>query len=71
MVAIVRQRTMRGAHARIAAEEGRTSKKIGLLVLIIVFVALVAILLRLAEFSSRGIRHSAPAPPAAAIFNLL
>ena len=69
MGANVRQRTMRGAHARIAAEEGRTSNKIGLLVLIIVFVALVAILLRLAEFSSRGIRHRSLAPPpAAAIF---
>lgn len=54
----VKQRTARGAHARIAAEEQRTGSKTGLLVLVIVFIALVAILLRLAEFSGRHIQHS-------------
>ena len=67
MGAKIRQRTVRGAHARITAEDGRTGNKISLLVLIIVFVALVAILLRMAEFSGRGIRHRAPSPPPAAL----
>lgn len=71
MSAKVRQRTLRGAHARIAAEEERTGSKTAMLVLIIVFVALVAILLRLAEFSGRDIHHRAPTPPpAAALFSL-
>ena len=71
MSAKVRQRTLRGAHARIAAEEERTGSKTAMLVLIIVFVALLAILLRLAEFSGRDIRRNTLSPPpAAAVFNI-
>lgn len=71
MIAKVRQRMMRGAHAKIAAEENRSGGKAGLLVLVIVFVVLLAIVLRLAEFSGRSIRHRPPAPPAAAVFRVL
>ena len=71
MSAKVKQRTLRGAHARIAAEEERTGSKTAMLVLIIVFVALVAILLRLAEFSGHGNRRPVPSPPpAVAIFSM-
>jgi hypothetical protein len=71
MAAKVRQRTMRGVHAKIAAEELRTGNRIGLLVLVIVFVVLVAILLRLANFSSRGSGHRAPPPHPAAMSHVV
>ena len=60
MSAKVRERTKRRAHARISAEEERTNSKIGLFILLIVFVVLVAILLRLAEFAGRGFPRRTP-----------
>jgi hypothetical protein len=60
-----RQRTSRNAHERISAAEARSGRKSWLLVLVIVFIALVAILLRLAEFAGRGI-HRPASPPAPA-----
>ena len=71
MSAKVRERTVRGAHARIAAEDERSGSKTGVFVLVIIFVALVAILLRLAEFAGRDVHHlPPPLPPAAAVFHL-
>lgn len=67
MNAKVRERTVRRAHARISAGEQRTGNRTGLLVLIIVFVAVVAILLRLAEFAGHGVTRAHPHPPPAGV----
>jgi len=69
MSAFSKQRLVRGAHARIAAEDERSGSRTGLLELIIIFAVLFAIVLRLADFSlNRG--RPAP-PPAAALLRLL
>lgn len=72
MTTRVKWHTIRGAHAKIAAEDNRSGGKVGLLVLVIVFVVLLAIVLRLAEYSGRGVRHRTPVPPpAAAVLHVL
>lgn len=70
MNANLKERTKRGTHARIAAEEVRSNSKIGLFVLVIVFVILVAILLRLADFAGRGPRRAPALPPAAWLLHM-
>jgi hypothetical protein len=67
MNASFRQRIIRRAHTRIAADDERTSGNTGFLILLIAFAALIAILLRMAEFA---LHRSPPAPPAAAVFTL-
>jgi hypothetical protein len=73
MSAFFKQHFVRATHAKISAEDERTSGKTGLLVLIIILITLIAIALRMAEFSLRPGRHTPPPPPppAVAIFSLL
>jgi hypothetical protein len=71
MSAFFKQRLVRATHARISAEDERTGGKTGLLVLIIVFITLLAIVLRMADFSLHRVRHApTQPPPAMAILNL-
>jgi hypothetical protein len=66
-----RQRHARHAHARMSAADVRSGGKIGLFVLVIIFIAVTAILLRLAEFAGRPVRHVPPPIPAAAVSEIL
>lgn len=60
MSAFFKQRFVRGVHARIAAEDVRSGSRTGIIVLVILFIALVAILMRLAEFGRPFSRHISP-----------